>query len=108
MKQQMIVYSISLLFFPLLITPTVHAQSPTEVVKGKVDKILAILRDPSVSDLSEEGKRSQIRNLINEAFNWDEASQRSLGIYWEEFEEIQAKDAKYYLWIARAVYYLVD
>lgn len=61
------------------------AGEPTEQVKETTDKIIAIVSDPALkeSERSEE-KRELLRNVVDERFDWEEMSRRSLARHWSK------------------------
>jgi phospholipid transport system substrate-binding protein len=73
------------LFFILTLFVSVPclAGEPTEKVKGTTDKIIAIVRDPAMKgpEKAEERKRL-IRKMVDERFDWEEMSRRSLARHW--------------------------
>ena len=59
------------------------AGGPTEKIKDTTDKILSIVTDPALKDpaRAEERKRL-IRKAVDERFDWEEMSRRSLAREW--------------------------
>ena len=61
------------------------AGEPTEQVKETTDKIIAIVSDPALkeSERSEE-KKELLRNVVDERFDWEEMTRRSLARHWSK------------------------
>jgi len=74
-----------LLFFLVLGPPLPGwAGEPTDQIKETTHKILSILADPSLKSPSlTQERRSSIRRTIDERFNWEEMTRRSLARYWD-------------------------
>ena len=57
----------------------------TDQVKGTVDQVLKILRDPSLKgERKLQERRAKIRQVVLQRFGFTEMSKRSLGRYWNE------------------------
>jgi phospholipid transport system substrate-binding protein len=68
------------------------AGEPTEKIKKTTDRILSIVTDPSLKDPAKEPeKRKLIRAAVDEAFDWEEMSRRSLGRYWGQRTDAERK-----------------
>jgi len=66
---------------------------PTEAVKGNVDKVLDVLRDPSLkAESARKAKKDKIRDISEEMFDFIELSKRSLGLNWSKFNPDQQKE----------------
>ena len=77
------------LIFPV---PSFSGQ-PTETVKGNLDKVLDVLRDPSLkAESARKAKKAKIRNISEEMFEFTELSKRSLGMNWSKFSPDQQKE----------------
>ena len=62
---------------------SVHASAPTDKIKETTDKILAIVSDPALNGPEKaEERRMQIRAALDQRFDWEEMSRRSLGLHW--------------------------
>jgi phospholipid transport system substrate-binding protein len=67
----------------LSITPA-WAVTPTEQLKGSIDKIIPILEDPTLKgDAKLEERRAAIRQVANDVFDFTESAKRCLGPHWE-------------------------
>ena len=71
----------------------VQAATPREEIQSSVEKVLAILKDPS---LKPEGKRqeriTQLRQVIFPKFDFNEMARRSLGADWQKRTPEQQKE----------------
>jgi len=77
------------LIFPV---PSFSGQ-PTETVKGNLDKVLDVLRDPSLkAESAKKAKKNKIRDISEEMFDFTELSKRSLGKNWSKFNPDQQKE----------------
>jgi len=77
------------LIFPV---PSFSGQ-PTETVKGNLDKVLDVLRDPSLkAESARKAKKARIRDISQEMFDFIELSKRSLGNNWSKFNPDQQKE----------------
>jgi len=66
---------------------------PTEAVKGNLDKVLDVLRDPSLkAESAKKAKKNKIRDISEEMFDFTELSKRSLGKNWSKFNPDQQKE----------------
>lgn len=62
---------------------TTLAGSPTDQVRGSIDRVLQILSDPELKKDARTGeRRTAIRTVANEIFDFSEISQRSLARHW--------------------------
>jgi len=71
------------LFMALAMGAPVLAGEPKEQIKQTTDRILSILADPSLKGPAKaEERRKQIRQAVDERFDWEEMAQRSLATHW--------------------------
>ena len=84
-----------LLFFSLIfaIATPVCAGVPTEKVKETTEKILSIVTDADLKgpDKDKE-RRALIRKAVDERFDWEELSRRSLARHWRKLDDEQKKE----------------
>jgi phospholipid transport system substrate-binding protein len=84
-----------LLFFSFIfvIATPVCAGVPTEKVKETTEKILSIVSDPALKgpDKDKE-RRALIREAVDERFDWEELSRRSLARHWRKLDDEQKKE----------------
>jgi phospholipid transport system substrate-binding protein len=69
------------------------AGEPTDEIKQTTDKILSILTNPSLKGSSKTAEREKlIRQAIDERFDWEEMSRRSLARYWDQRTDGEKKE----------------
>ncbi len=87
MKKKLAIFTIILcLIFPLI----VFAGVPLDTVKGNVDKILDVLRDPALKPASgAKIKKNKIRVIADKMFDFTELSRRTLALNWNKFTPAQ-------------------
>ena len=84
---------LSLLIFLLIAPGSAHAGVPLETVKGHVDKVLDVLRDPSLKgESAKKIKKEKIRFLSEKMFDYNELSRRTLGQNWNKFKTEQQQE----------------
>ena len=60
------------------------AVTPTEQLKGSIDKIIPILEDPTLKgDAKLKERRAAIRRVASDVFDFTESARRALGPHWE-------------------------
>ena len=61
------------------------ASEPTDQIKGTIDEIIAILKDPSLNGPEKsDQRRARLREKMKERFTFAEMAKRSLGKHWRE------------------------
>lgn len=81
-----------LLIIFLIVPAVVFAQeSPLDVVKNTVDKIIVVVEKYPSKEQSKI-RRDNIRQVIEPVFNFDEMAKLSLGNNWKEATEAQQKE----------------
>ena len=90
MKQHLVRMTLILcLIFPL----SAFAGVPLETVKGHVDKVLDVLRDPSLkAESAKKAKKDRIRTISEKMFDFTELSKRTLAQNWSKFNPGQQKE----------------
>ena len=89
MKRKHIGLSLILLAF-LLISPLhVYAAGAKAAVEGQINKMLEKMKQPAFKELSKDAKLAEIREVINEIFDYKELSRRTLGREWKKFKPEQ-------------------
>jgi phospholipid transport system substrate-binding protein len=90
MKQHLVRMTLILcLIFPL----SAFAGVPLETVKGHVDKVLDVLRDPSLkAESAKKAKKVRIRAISEKMFDFTELSKRTLAQNWSKFNPEQQKE----------------
>ena len=78
----------------LLIIPLhVRAGVPFDTVKGHVNEVLRVLRDPALQgDAKEEAKQEKIEAIADEMFDYVALSRLTLGRNWKKFNSDQKKE----------------
>lgn len=77
------------LIFPI----TVFAGAPLEAVKGHADKVLDVLRNPSLkAESAKKDKKGKIREIAEKMFDFTELSKRTLGQNWGKLTPDQQKE----------------
>ena len=75
--------------FPL----SAFAGTPLETVRGTVDEVIDILRDPSLkSESAKKIKNHKIRAITNKMFDFTELSKRTLAANWSKFTTKQQQE----------------
>jgi phospholipid transport system substrate-binding protein len=91
MKQKICVLVLILILVHVPVSA--HAGVPSETVKGYVDKVLDVLRDPSLKGGSrEKAKKDKLRNISEKMFDYTELSRRTLGQNWSKFTTAQQQE----------------
>jgi len=90
MKQHIVRMTVILcLIFPL----SAFAGVPLEAVKNNVDKVLDVLRDPSLkTESARKAKKDRIRVISEKMFDFAELSKRTLAQNWSKFNPEQQKE----------------
>jgi len=90
MKKQVIGFTLIVL---LIIPFSSHAATPLETIRADINKVLDVLRDPSLKGESgKKTKKVKIRSLANKMFDYAELSQRTLGQNWKKLNAGQQKE----------------
>ena len=78
----------------LLIFPTfAYSGTPLDTVKENVNKVLEVLRDPTLKgEPGRKVKKEKIRSISEEMFDFTELSKRSLGQSWKRFNPDQQEE----------------
>ena len=74
--------------------PTIAiAGPPTEKIKETTEKIIRIVSDPTLKGPEKKTERkSLIRQVIDERFNWEEMARRTLARHWRQRTEEERKE----------------
>ena len=86
--------AIGLALIVLLIMPAYsQAATPLESIRADINKVLDVLRDPSLKGESgKKIKKTKIRSLAHEMFAFTELSRRTLAINWKKLNAGQQKE----------------
>ena len=72
-------------FMMLVISGSSIAGGPTENVRKTTDKLIAIVSDPAMKNPDMAAERARrIRVAVDERFDWEEMSKRTLARHWKE------------------------
>lgn len=83
----------SLLLFCLLIPAPLIAGAPTNQIQATVDKVIAVLKDPTLKSKEKREERiSQLRKIIYARFDFAEMARRSLGSHWRRRTPTERKE----------------
>src|SRR4030043_393513 len=90
MKQHLVRMTLILcLIFPL----SAFAGVPLETVKGHLDKVREVLRDPSLkAESAKKAKKDKIRAISEKMFDFTELSKRTLASNWRKLSPEQQKE----------------
>ena len=78
--------------FILSVAPA-WAVTPTEQLKGSIDKIIPILEDPTLKgDAKLKERRAAIRRVATDVFDFTESARRALGPHWERRTEQERQE----------------
>lgn len=82
------------LFFLLLVVPVPSlAGEATDQIKKTTDKIIAILRDPALKAPEKSSEKIRLlRNAVDEQFDWQEMSRRTLARHWARRNNKEKKE----------------
>jgi len=81
------------LFLIIGIAVPALADGPEEEIRQTTNKILSIVTDPALKNPSrEEERRRLVRKVVDERFDWEEMSRRSLARYWDQRTEEEKKE----------------
>jgi phospholipid transport system substrate-binding protein len=93
MERKYIILNIVVFLAVLLILPSVvMAAAAKDTVEAQISKMLAQMQTPEFKGLEQEAKLTEIRNIINEVFDYQELSRRTLGREWRKFKPEQQKE----------------
>ena len=85
---------VGFILLALLIIPLhVRAGVPFDTVKGHVNEVLRVLRDPALQEeANEEAKQEQIEAIADEMFDYVALSRLTLSRNWKKFNSDQKKE----------------
>ena len=89
LRVALILFFILILFSPL----ATYAGTPLEGVRDTTNKIIAIVSDPALkAPEKKKEKDALIRTAVDERFNWEEMSKRTLARHWSARTEEEKKE----------------
>ena len=84
---------IVVLFMMIVTAASARADGPMERIKETTDKIIAILSDPDLKGPDKvEEKRERLRQVVDERFDWEEFSRRTLAKHWRKRTEKEKRE----------------
>lgn len=90
MRRKVVMIVISIL---VLLGGTCYAGPALESVKGDVDAVLKVLKDPVYKgEAGKKAKADQIRKISMKMFDFAELSKRTLGVHWNKFSAPQRQE----------------
>ena len=92
MKRKFIGLNIILLAVLLALPLQGFAAGAKETVKGQIDRMLTKMQTPEFKGLARDAKLTEISAIINEVFDYEELSRRTLGREWRKFSPDQQKE----------------
>lgn len=89
MKKSIFTMILICLFIPLIS----FAGAPLDSVKAQINKVLDVLRDPSLKgEAGKKTKKVRIRNISDNFFDYTELSKRTLGQNWNKLNAQQQQE----------------
>ena len=85
MKTKSIGLSIILLAVVLILPLPAQADGAKATIETQIDKMLVKMKEPAFKELSRDAKLTEVRKIINEVFDYNELSRRTLGRDWKKF-----------------------
>ena len=92
MKKKFITLNIIFVAVLLILPLQVLAGGAKDTVEAQINKMLAKMQTPEFKGLERDAKLTEISNIINEVFDWQELSRRTLGREWKKFTPDQQKE----------------
>ena len=90
MKTKCIGLKIIILMIVLVILPIqVYAAGAKDTVQAQIDKMLTTMKQPGFKDQPRDAQIVEVRKIINEVFDYQELSRRTLGREWKKFSPEQ-------------------
>lgn len=81
------------IWLSLILPVSAFAGVPLETVKGHADKLLEVLRDPSLKpESAKKAKKDKIRAISEEMFDFTELSKRTLAQNWSKLSPEQQRE----------------
>jgi phospholipid transport system substrate-binding protein len=93
MMPKVLLQIIAVSFLIFTITIPARADGPMGRVKEATDKIIAILSDPALKTPDKvQERRRRIRQVVDELFDWEEFSRRTLAKHWKKRTEEEKRE----------------
>jgi phospholipid transport system substrate-binding protein len=91
-RKYIVLKTITLLAALLILPSMVMAGAAKDTVQTQIDKMLTEMKTPEFKAMQRDAKLTEITNIINEVFDWQELSRRTLGREWKKFSPDQQKE----------------
>jgi phospholipid transport system substrate-binding protein len=91
-RKYIVLKTITLLAALLILPSMVMAGAAKDTVQRQIDKMLTEMKTPEFKAMQRDAKLTEITNIINEVFDWQELSRRTLGREWKKFSPAQQKE----------------
>ncbi len=76
-----------------LVAGAAFAGPPTEQLKSEIDRVVKTLDDPNLKgDAKTVERRSRVRSIANDIFDWAETAKRSLARHWQPLSDGQREE----------------
>jgi phospholipid transport system substrate-binding protein len=76
-----------------LVAGAAFAGPPTEQLKSEIDRVVKTLDDPNLKgDAKTVERRSRVRSIANNIFDWAETARRSLARHWQPLSDGQREE----------------
>ena len=92
MKKTYIGLGVILLAIAVLLPYDVLAAGAKDTVEAQINKMLTKMKSPEFKGLDRSAKIDEITTIINDIFDWQELSRRTLGREWKKFSPDQQKE----------------
>ena len=89
MKKTYIALGVILLAISSMLPFEALAAGAKDTVQGQIDKMLTTMKQPGFKDQSRDAQIAEVRKIINEVFDYEELSRRTLGREWKKFSPEQ-------------------
>jgi phospholipid transport system substrate-binding protein len=76
----------------LILPLQAFAAGAKDTVEAQIDKMLAKMQTPEFKGLERDAKLTEINQIINQVFDYQELSRRTLGREWKKFSPDQQKE----------------
>ena len=92
MKKKHIGLGVILVAISIMLPFEVFAAGAKDTVKAQIDQMLARMQEASFKELSRDAKIAEVRNIIDDVFDYKELSRRTLGREWRKFTPEQQNE----------------
>ncbi|MGD8993004.1 MAG: ABC transporter substrate-binding protein [Desulfobacterales bacterium] len=92
MNRKHVKLSVIMLAVLLILPLEVFATGAKDTVEAQINKMLTKMQTPEFKGLDRDAKINEISTIIDEIFDWQELSRRTLGREWKKFSPDQQKE----------------